>query len=67
MAQYLVSIEKIFHCDSPDCKLHGRSHFLTVDDGDGYITHFCSWDCILRYAAKIPPIEVIACTPTATR
>jgi hypothetical protein len=22
--------------------------------------HFCSWDCVLRYAAKAPPTEYIA-------
>ena len=53
------------HCDREGCdtwsrnpKAHG---FLAVNwRGDwGTKMDFCSWDCILRYGATKPPMEVI--------
>jgi hypothetical protein len=60
-----MSIERIYYCDGPDCERHvrtGGTHppgFLTVAEGADHAAHFCSWDCILRYAAEKPPEEVI--------
>ena len=28
-----------------------------------HVLHFCSWDCVLKYAAKLPPTEVIPWGP----
>jgi hypothetical protein len=62
-----MSIERIFYCDSPDCNTNVRtasaspSLWLTVIDGavPHDPMHFCSWDCILKYAAEVSPVEVI--------
>jgi hypothetical protein len=61
-----MAIERIFHCDGPDCEGHVRtassrpvSMFLTVTAGTGRSQHFCTWDCLLKYAAQFPPTEVI--------
>jgi len=32
---------------------------ITVTEEPGRSLHFCSWDCILKHAAEIPPVEVI--------
>ena len=52
-----------WHCDRVGCdtwsragRLHG---FLEVKDSTPPSLHFCSWDCVLTYAAKISPLEVI--------
>jgi hypothetical protein len=34
--------------------------FLTITEDAGRTLHFCSWDCVLKQAAEIPPVEVIA-------
>ncbi len=45
-----MSIERIFHCDGPDCQLHARTAssrpagFITVREGTGRSLHFCDWD-----------------------
>ena len=48
------------HCDS--CETWGRGTmtegFLKVN-WDGLLLHFCSWDCILRYAADMTPMTVL--------
>jgi hypothetical protein len=61
-----MSIERIFYCDWRDCKTNVQTAsaspplWLTVtDDADRCPMHFCSWDCILKYAAEIPPVEVV--------
>jgi hypothetical protein len=60
-----MAIERIFYCDGPGCERHARTasprseSFFTVTEGTGRSEHFCSWDCILRYAAEKPPSEVI--------
>lgn len=56
------------HCDNPSCDSWIRldniadAGFYTVFDGvypsqayEAY--HFCSWDCIMHYAALRPPLE----------
>jgi hypothetical protein len=63
-----VSIEKIFYCDGPECERHVRTTrsrpeagFVFVTEGGSAATlHFCNWDCVLKYAATKPPVEVIA-------
>ena len=64
-----MSIERIYRCDWRECD----GHVLTASarpSGTGFITaeehvdgatplHFCSWDCLLRYAAEREPIEAI--------
>ncbi len=60
-----MSIERIFYCDWRDCSTHMQTagarpvSFLTVT-GDGRTLHFCSWDCVLKHAGEIPPLEVVA-------
>ena len=62
-----MSIERIFYCDWRECDAHTRTasthpgmSFLTVGEDAGRTLHFCSWDCVLKHAAKVPPVEVIA-------
>jgi hypothetical protein len=33
---------------------------LTITGDAGRPLHFCSWDCVLKHAAEIPPVEVVA-------
>jgi hypothetical protein len=62
-----MSIECVFHCDCRDCNTNVQTAsaapplWLTVTD-DGAPDdpmYFCSWDCVLKYAAEVPPVEVI--------
>jgi hypothetical protein len=61
-----MSIERIFYRDWRECNTNVRTAatrpalWLTVTDGSGRCAqHFCSWDCILKRAAEIPPVEVV--------
>ena len=64
-----MSIERVFHCDGPDCQVHIRTMaarpatgFLTATEqwpGRRATHHFCSWDCVLRFAAAKTPLEAI--------
>lgn len=56
------------HCDNPKCDTWVRmdnikdAGFYTIFDGvypsDAYyVGHFCSWDCIMTYAALKEPME----------
>jgi hypothetical protein len=61
-----MSIERIFYCDWRDCegsvqtvRPRPRQLFLTVTGSAGLPLHFCSWDCVLKHAAEMPPVEVI--------
>jgi hypothetical protein len=36
--------------------------FLTIEEDAGRTLHFCSWDCILKHAAEMPPIEIVPVT-----
>lgn len=61
-----MSSERIVYCDAADCGRHARTAakgrqpmgFLCIT-GDGPPTHFCSWDCCMKYAAQFEPPEVI--------
>jgi hypothetical protein len=63
-----MAIERVFHCDGPDCERHVKTAasrpeagFVFVTEGGSAATlHFCTWDCVLKYAATKPPSEVIA-------
>lgn len=61
-----MSIERIFYCDGRDCEAHTRTastrpgmSFLTITEDAGRTLHFCSWDCVLKHAAEIPPVETV--------
>ncbi len=65
-----MAIERTYHCDGPDCEVHARTAsagrlpkgFLKVSD-DGHANHFCTWDCVLRFAAKMEPTEYVPAGP----
>jgi hypothetical protein len=60
-----MSIERVFYCDGPDCPGHVRTArlrpdgYITVTEGTGRSQHFCTWDCVLRFAAEKPPTELV--------
>ncbi len=60
-----MTVERVIYCDGPDCEAHIRSGrrlpagFLRIA-GWGDALYFCSWDCVLRFAAKQEPIEEIS-------
>jgi hypothetical protein len=62
-----VTIERIYHCDAPECERHVRTaasrpaagYLFVTEGGSGATLHFCSWDCVLKYAATKPPVEVV--------
>jgi hypothetical protein len=63
-----VSIERIYFCDAPECEGHVRTAavrphgMIFATDTAGLAArrtlHFCSWDCVLRFAAGQPAVEV---------
>lgn len=59
-----MSIERIYYCDGPDCETHQRSlgripkSWITATQTRTH--YFCSWDCVMRYAATIEPTEVVS-------
>lgn len=63
-----MAIERTFHCDGPECEHHVRTvarrpqaGFIFVTTNDSAATlHFCTWDCVLKYAATKPPVEYVA-------
>jgi hypothetical protein len=63
-----VAVERVFFCDGPDCERHVRTAMVRPSAGYLFVTeggsdlelHFCTWDCVLKYAAAKPPTEVIA-------
>jgi hypothetical protein len=61
-----MSISRVYTCDWRECNHHVQTAslrppmFLTVDAGEGDSLHFCTWDCVLRYAAEKPPCETIS-------
>jgi hypothetical protein len=61
-----MSISRVYHCDWRECNhnVHTASLrpplFLSVTDDAGGSLHFCTWDCVLNYAAEKPPCETIA-------
>jgi hypothetical protein len=61
-----MAIERIFYCDGPECEGHVRTarvrpeaSFITVTESAGRPLHFCTWDCLLKFAATKPPTEII--------
>jgi hypothetical protein len=61
-----MSIERVFHCDGPECENHVKTAgdlppttFLVVTEDTGHSEHFCSWDCLLKFAATKPPTEAV--------
>jgi hypothetical protein len=64
-----VAVERTFYCDGPDCEGHIRT--MADFPSDGFIKtyerwpgfdaehHFCTWDCLLRFAAARPPVTVV--------
>lgn len=61
-----MSIERIYHCDGPDCEAHAKTAgdlppttFLVVTEDTGRSEHFCSWDCVMKFAALKPPTVTI--------
>jgi hypothetical protein len=60
-----MSIERTFYCDGPDCTGHVRTasprsaSIITVTEGTSRSSHFCTWDCLLKYAAAKPPVELV--------
>lgn len=60
-----MSIERIFRCDGPDCRRHVQTTsarpptFVTITEDAGSALHFCTWDCVLRYAGEKPPVELV--------
>jgi hypothetical protein len=63
-----MSIERIFYCDGPDCERHVRTassrpeagYIFVTEGGSTRTLHFCNWDCVLKYAAAKPPVDVVA-------
>jgi hypothetical protein len=39
--------------------MHLPGGFLRVVRHEESALHFCSWDCVLRYASNVEPVEVI--------
>jgi hypothetical protein len=63
-----MSVERVHHCDGPECQHHARVlavlgrapvGFMTVTAHEEPDLHFCGWECVLRYAAQIEPDLVI--------
>ena len=67
-----MSEKATFYCDASDCEGHGGAWdghrkpppgFLTIiesgEDDRARPRHFCSWDCVLKFAATIEPGELI--------
>jgi hypothetical protein len=59
-----MSIERVYHCDWHECENHARTasdrppvSIITVTEDPDRPQHFCSWDCLLRFAAEKPPSE----------
>ncbi len=57
-------IERVFHCDGPDCERHWnqaahRELEMPVITNTGPTLHFCGWDCVLRHAATKEPEQII--------
>ncbi len=66
-------IERIFHCDWKGCDAHVHT-IAAKPESPGWFTvtetgqdtkplHFCTWDCILKYAAQFEPPTIIPMRP----
>lgn len=70
-----MSVERTFGCDGPGCLCNVTTQaerpptFVTVFEEPGHPHerrhehHFCSWDCVLKYAATFEPGETIPFPP----
>jgi hypothetical protein len=60
-----MSIRRVYCCDWRECNHHAHAagarppQFLTVSEGAAGSLHFCTWDCVLKYAAEMPPCEMM--------
>jgi hypothetical protein len=61
-----VTIERTFYCDAPECSGYAKTTtprapygMLTVSGSHMGVHHFCSWDCVLKYAAAREPVETV--------
>jgi hypothetical protein len=65
-----MTTEFIYHCDGPDCAMRVQSSayapvagWLQVNEGvpsePDNTFDFCSWDCLLKRAARVEPVQVI--------
>lgn len=61
-----MKTETIFYCEGPGCERHVRTTgkrpaaFFEVSTGAGLEPmYFCGWDCTMKYAATLPPEEII--------
>lgn len=51
------------HCTTATPPPHLPSGFVEVREGgagEPESHHFCGWECVMKYAAKLPPPEVIS-------
>lgn len=67
-----MSVQRDYYCDGPECELHTSTAspppYLPVgmpmelrerSDNQDAVLHFCGWDCLMKYAAKYPPPEIV--------
>jgi hypothetical protein len=69
-----VKLEGTIHCEGPECNTHAHVGSGTVEAGRlpiGFLRvieyggssdpefAFCSCDCLMKWAAQVPPPEVI--------
>lgn len=67
-----MSVQRTYYCEAPDCEAHASTAtpppylpvgFLGVRESEpGAMQeerHFCGWECVMRYAATLPPPESI--------
>lgn len=70
-----MAVERIYYCDGPDCGDGEPCHMTSSapppylpggfvetrqSDASGEASlFFCSWDCVMKFAAGRPPSEVI--------
>ncbi len=63
-----MAIERVYRCDGPECEGHARTasarapvgFIVATERAGGSPLHFCTWDCVLRFAAEKPPVELVA-------
>lgn len=55
-------MSRAWHCDADGCDTWSRNplaHDFIKCNCDDSVLHFCSWDCVLRFAgSKHPIVEV---------
>lgn len=64
-----MAVERVFFCDWRECENRVQTasprprRFLTVTEDSDRTLHFCSWDCNLKFAAEVEPVEVVVPDP----